>query len=201
MNSSGKKVIFLDRDGTINVDRGYVFRREDWDWTPHAIQALRYLANAGFRLVLVSNQSGVGHGLYTEAAVARLHAFMEGKLAVYGVALDAVVYCPHRRDGRCECRKPAVGMGRTAEQQLGTIDYGASWTVGDKVSDMEFGRNIGTRTALIRSAYWETSGLLQEPDLIVDCLHDAARAIILLENSLVSGRSVVRGLRRAHDIA
>lgn len=201
MNSSGKKVIFLDRDGTINVDRGYVFRREDWDWTPHAIQALRYFANAGFHLVLVSNQSGVGHGLYTEADVTALHVFMQGELATQGVVFDVVVYCPHRRGGNCECRKPAVDMARIAEQRLGTIDYGASWTVGDKVSDMEFGRNIGTRTALIRGAYWEASGLLREPDLIVDCLHDAARAIILLENSLVSGRSVVRGLRRAGGIA
>lgn len=182
MSLRKNKVIFLDRDGTINVDKGYVHRQQDWEWIPGAVVALKQLAGAGFRLVVVSNQSGIGHGLYAESDVRVLHTYMEKSLAQHGVVLDAIAYCPHRREAGCSCRKPRTGLAHEIEQVIGPIDYAASWTVGDKVADICFGQALGTRTALIHSRYWNEVGLVKKPDAIVDSLLEAAT--IIREHSL-----------------
>jgi len=173
-----KKVVFLDRDGTINVDSGFVCRREDWEWIPGAREGMKKLQEAGFLLAVVTNQSGIGHGLYAETDMRKLHKYMEGELARAGVKLTAVFYCPHRRDGNCGCRKPATGMIEQAERLLGPIDYGQSWVIGDKIADMEMGKNRGMKTALIRSRYWQESDIDKQPDVVVDSLLEVAERIV-----------------------
>lgn len=174
---AGRKVIFLDRDGTINVDHGYVHRISDWEFTNRATESLRVLQAHSYSLVVVTNQAGIADGRYSEADLESLHAHMENLLRISGVTLESVVYCPHHRNANCECRKPKTGMARMAEAVIGAIDYPQSWMVGDKESDILFGKNIGARTALIKSAYWQPESLATHPDLIVGSLFEYATAI------------------------
>lgn len=170
-----KKVIFLDRDGTLNVDHGYVNEAKNWQWVPGAIEACKMLQDAGYILTIVTNQSGIAHGMYTEEDMHKLHRFMEEELERQGVHLAVIAYCPHGRDQEdCDCRKPHIGMAKQIEGKIGDIDYANSWTIGDKDKDLLFGKNAGTKTAIIRSKYWEEGKLPVESDLIVDSLKEAA---------------------------
>ena len=179
--SSGIKTAFLDRDGTINVDRGHVHRIEDWEFTPQCDFALRLLREAGFAIAIVTNQSGIAAGMYEIEDAERLHQFMRDELAARGAVIDAIVYCPHARDGKCACRKPRTGMAKQVEAIFAApIDFPSSWTIGDKLSDIEFGRSLGTRTALLRSSYWREKEFDTEPNMIVDSLFEASRAIAQL---------------------
>lgn len=167
--------VFLDRDGTINVDRGYVHRADDWEFAPGAMAALRQLRDAGFLLAIATNQAGISAGRFSVDDVQQLHSFMQRELVARGAAVDAIEFCSHPPGANCNCRKPATGMARRIEDSLGYIDYARSWTVGDKPSDVEFGRRLGTRTALIRSHYWSEGDLLVRPSLVVDSLLDMAQ--------------------------
>lgn len=174
-----KKVIFLDRDGTINVDHGYVHHEEQWEWIPGTYEALQRFRDAGYALAVITNQSGIAHGLYEERDMHALHDFMNAELKENGIVLDAVAFCPHGRDdNNCDCRKPGIGMARQIEEKLGEIDYKHSWTIGDKEADVGFGKKAGTKTALIRSQYWKEGELAEQPDVIVDSLKEAADAIL-----------------------
>ncbi len=176
--SGGKKIIFLDRDGTINVDHIYVHKVDDWDWCEGAIEALKRLYKSGFELVVVTNQSGIGHGMYTEESMNNLHVFLESELKKNEVSLSAVFFCPHRRDAGCDCRKPKTGMVDGLEEKIGKIDYSNSWMVGDKIADMELGKSMGVKTALIRSRYWKKDELEGEPDIMVDSLLEVTGNIL-----------------------
>jgi D-glycero-D-manno-heptose 1,7-bisphosphate phosphatase len=172
-----QRVIFLDRDGTINIDHGYVHRIEDWEFAEQAPEALRIIKNEDFKLAVVSNQAGIADGRFDSDAVDRLHNHLKGLLKDAGVMLDVIAYCPHHRDGDCICRKPNPGLAQFVEDRIGAIDYANSWVVGDKESDIGFGKNIGSKTALIRSDYWNAKNLKVQPDMIVDSLFDFAMKI------------------------
>lgn len=173
-----RNVIFLDRDGTLNVDHGYVYRIADFVWLPKAIEAVKLLRTSGAAIAVVTNQSGIGRGKYTVEDVERLHTHMLGELRAAGTTVDAVSYCPHAPEEACACRKPSAGMARDVARQLGEeIDYAKSWMVGDKPSDIGFGRGLGMQTALLRSRYWEEQTLDQHPDHVCDTLYDVAQLI------------------------
>lgn len=172
------KVIFLDRDGTINVDHGYVRQIADWQMITNVPEALKLLQSAGYKLAIITNQSAIADGRYTEVDMQNLHEHMKKHLIKYEVAIDAIAFCPHAREATCACRKPKTGMTRQVEEALGRVDYIHSWTVGDKEADVGFGKNVGTKTALIKSAYWNESALQQKPDLTVDSLYDFAVRIL-----------------------
>lgn len=173
-----KKVIFLDRDGTINIDAGVpVFHPDKWEWTERAIEAMKILLKTGYKLAIVTNQTGIGHKMYTLQDMQSLHDFMEDELRRHGVMVDAIAFCPHRRDAGCACRKPNTDMARQVEEKLGPIDYKESWMIGDKPIDIEFGRRITVHTALIHSPYWKEEELAEKPDLVVDSLYEAAQII------------------------
>lgn len=133
---------FLDRDGVLNVDHGYVHAAERLDWIAGAPQAVKLLNDAGYRVIVVSNQSGVARGYFGEAAVAAFHTHMNAELAAQGAHIDAFYYCPHYPQGtvkelavHCECRKPGTGMLEQAAREW-PIDLAGSFLVGDKESDM-----------------------------------------------------------------
>jgi D-glycero-D-manno-heptose 1,7-bisphosphate phosphatase len=174
------KVIFLDRDGTINIDRGYVHKVEEWQWVTGAIEALKKLQDAGFRLTIITNQGGIAYGYYSEEDLRRLHNFMNQALAKAGVTLSAIAYCPHGQEAACACRKPRTGMADQIEKQIGPIDYQSSWTIGDKIADLEFGKKLKTHTSLLRSKYWSENELPRKPDHIVNSLLEAAAKIVSL---------------------
>jgi D-glycero-D-manno-heptose 1,7-bisphosphate phosphatase len=169
------RIIFLDRDGTINIDHGYVYRVQEWEFTDRAVEALGMLRACGYGLAVVTNQAGISRGFYQQTDVDALHRHLTSVLRTSGIELDAIALCPHRPDGGCDCRKPLTGMARQIESQLQQpIDYARSWTIGDKISDLEFGAKLGTKTALIRSQYWQEDAIRNRPSLIVDSLYDAA---------------------------
>ena len=154
-----EKVIFLDRDGTLNEEVNYLHRKEDLVLLPGVAEALKAFKDQGYRLVVVTNQAGVARGYYTEDDVKELHRYMNELLAGQGVKIDAFYYCPHHPEHgigkykvRCHCRKPGTGMFEMAEQDF-AVDKASSWMIGDKLIDMEAGRNYGVRTVLVGTGY------------------------------------------------
>ena len=144
-----RPAVFFDRDGVLNVDGGYVHRPEQWRWMPGAREAIRLCNDRGWLVFVITNQAGVAHGYYDEAAVVALHDWVASELAVAGAHVDAFEYCPHRPGGRidayrrsCRRRKPDPGM---IEDLLAhwRVDTSRSWLLGDKESDLEAGRAAG----------------------------------------------------------
>lgn len=144
--------VFLDRDGTLNVEKEYVFRYEDWEWIPGAVSGLKKILSLGFRLVVVSNQSGVARGYYKVSDVQILHNRVANELETEGVHLSGFYFCPHGPADGCECRKPKPGMILQAGRELG-IDLSRSFMVGDKLIDVEAGRAAGVRPILVGTGY------------------------------------------------
>lgn len=135
------KAIFLDRDGTINVEKYYLHKIEDFDFLPDAIAGLKLLQEVGYLLVIVTNQSGIGRGYYTVEDFLELNDWMLGTLGNQGVKIDKVYFCPHLPDARiekyrmdCECRKPKLGMYQQAINEF-DIDVNTSFAIGDKIRD------------------------------------------------------------------
>jgi D-glycero-D-manno-heptose 1,7-bisphosphate phosphatase len=147
-----RRAVFLDRDGTLNVNFGYVHRRQEWEWIEGAITALKILYDAGFALVVVTNQSGIARGYYQPDDVDTLHAWMWVELSDHGIELSGIYYCPHHPDfslkHSCTCRKPEPGMIIQAAKDL-QLDLKNSWIIGDQVSDARAGLRAGTRAVLI----------------------------------------------------
>jgi len=152
------KAVFLDRDGTINYDRvGYVYRPDDLEFILGAIEGMRSLHDAGYRLVIASNQSGIAKGLYTESDYALFMRRMVSELAGSGVPISGVYCCPHHPEGSvefyrriCRCRKPGTALLERASRDLG-IGISSSWLVGDKWSDIKAGHDFGCRTVLVHT--------------------------------------------------
>jgi len=133
---------FLDRDGVLNVDHGYTHKPGQLEWIAGAPEAVRLLNEAGFTVIVVTNQSGVARGYYDEATLRRFHTHMQDALRAQGAHIDAFYYCPHHPEGtvkefamRCQCRKPGTGMLDQAAREW-PIDPGHSFLIGDKDADM-----------------------------------------------------------------
>ena len=178
--------IFLDRDGTINVEKNYLYRFEDWEWISGAQAAIAKLNEAGFLVVVVSNQAGVARGLYTEQDVIRLHEQVVVDLNSSGGNIDAFYYCPHHPehgDNRdCDCRKPRPGMLLEAAK-VHNIDLSKSWIIGDRGIDIKAGQLAGVSTILVRTGYGEDeSGRASGAIFVADSLCDAIERVIALES-------------------
>jgi D-glycero-D-manno-heptose 1,7-bisphosphate phosphatase len=151
-----RRAAFLDRDGTIIVERNYLRDPADVELLPGAAAGLRALRDAGYLLVLVTNQSGIARGLLDEADFHAVQRRLEELLAAEGVALDATYWCPHHPDytGPCECRKPGTALFRRAAEELG-VELAASVFVGDRMRDVEPALELGGRGVLVRTGYGE----------------------------------------------
>ncbi len=178
-----KRAVFLDRDGTINEESGYLFRKEDCRFIPGAIEAVSQLGQAGFLVVIVTNQSGIARGYYTEDDLEQLHLYMGGEIAAAGGRVDGWYHCPHHPDhssdaARCDCRKPLPGMLRIAASELG-IDLGSSWMIGDKIADIEAGKEAGCRTIHVKTGYGEAQAVsAPKEQTVLDDLLSAAAYIL-----------------------
>jgi D-glycero-D-manno-heptose 1,7-bisphosphate phosphatase len=146
---------FLDRDGVINIDRGYVFRREDFEFVPGVLEGARRLSELGYALVVVTNQSGIGRGLYTETDFLLLTEWMEQACAGAGAPIAGVYFCPHHPTDavgeyriQCPCRKPSPGMLLQAAEDL-RLDLASSVIFGDRASDLEAARAAGVRQRIL----------------------------------------------------
>jgi len=148
-----RKAAFLDRDGTLNVkpcEHEYVASADDFVWLPGAIEGVVRLARAGYTLVVVSNQRGVGRGLVSTGALRAIEKKIQGDLAAHGCAIESFRYCFHQDQDACNCRKPSPGLITCAARDLG-LDLGRSWVIGDSESDVSAGTRAGCRTALLRA--------------------------------------------------
>lgn len=146
--------VFLDRDGTINVEKNYLYRFEDWEWITGAKEAIGKFKQLGYRVVVVSNQAGIARGMFEPSDVERLHSLVQQELACLGATIDAFFYCPHHPDfsGDCSCRKPAPGMLVQASLDL-NLDLARSWMIGDKLIDAQAGHAAGTQSMMVRTGY------------------------------------------------
>ncbi len=175
------KAVFLDRDGTINEDPGYLNDPERLKLLPGVAESLGRLKKAGFRLVVISNQSGVNRGLIPDGVLEKVHARLNELLAAAGGQIDRFEFCVHRPDEECECRKPKPRLILDATQALG-IELGRSFMVGDKLSDLQAGRSSGCRASLLvrtgDGAKTEREGGNAVADFIADSLPAATDWIL-----------------------
>lgn len=187
--TGGRAGVFLDRDGTINEEIDFLTRPEDLRLIPGAAEAIRALNLRDLPVCVISNQSGVARGLLTEADLGPIHARLRALLAEEGARLDRIDYCPHHPTAgippyavECDCRKPSPGMVLRGARSLG-IDPARSFVVGDRIVDVQAGRNAGAGTVLVLTGYGSRS--LEEcreagviPDHIAPSLRGAVDFIL-----------------------
>jgi D-glycero-D-manno-heptose 1,7-bisphosphate phosphatase len=173
-----RRFVALDRDGTVIVERHYLSDPDQVELLNGAVSGLRRLRDLGLGLVLVTNQSAIGRGMFDHQRLALIHQRLSELLATHGIRFDGMYYCPHTPDEGCACRKPKTEMLRLAAKELG-FDPRRSFVIGDKNCDIELGRNAGATTVLVRTGYG--SGLEEtreiNPDYVVDDLDHAALLI------------------------
>jgi D-glycero-D-manno-heptose 1,7-bisphosphate phosphatase len=184
------KGVFLDRDGTINVELEFLHRPEEFVFIPGAPQAIKLLNDAGYRVIVVTNQSGIARGYYDEAAVRRLHSHVDAELAPFGARINAYYFCPHHpeygiadRGTVCECRKPRPGMLLRAAADF-SLDLPSSFMIGDRLADVQAGLSAGCRSMLVRTGYGAEAVGLPSGVPVFDDLLAAAREITSQANRL-----------------
>ncbi len=184
------RLVLLDRDGTINVEKHYLSSPDQLELLPNAVAGIRLMRRLGLVTVGVTNQSAIGRGYFGPDRLESIHRRLGELLAGQGAFLDAMYFCPHRPDDGCECRKPAPGLAEQAAAAFGA-DLSRSFVIGDKVCDIELGKRVGATTILVRTGYGARVALEMDamagtsrPDYVVDDLLEAARAI---ERSVVGG--------------
>lgn len=152
MAKARNKAVFLDRDGTISRDVPYCSCPENFELLPMVAETIKLLNDCGFKVVIVTNQSGVGRGYFTEDMLAKIHQKMLGELTKSGAVIDAIYYCPHHPDDNCECRKPKPAMILQAARDL-NIDLHQSYFIGDSDLDIGAGKSAGCFTIRINTGF------------------------------------------------
>lgn len=170
--------VVLDRDGTIIVERHYLSDPQEIELIPNVAASLRQLTKTGFGLVVITNQSGVGRGLFDMARLRLIHQQMCDLLNTEGVHLNGIYACPHTPEDQCLCRKPGTHLMEVAAREL-DFDPRASFVIGDKLCDIEMGRRAGATTFLVRTGYGANAApaTLRAADHVVEDLAQAAHLI------------------------
>ena len=199
LSKPSQRAIFLDRDGTLNEERGYITELAQFSLYDYAAEAVRHINAAGWLAIVVTNQAGIARGFYTESFLDELHAAMRTQLLAQGARLDGVYYCPHLMPERfephkledaalqpwrivCDCRKPKPGMLERAAREL-EIDLSASVIIGDRYGDIAAGHAVGARGALVltghgQSEYEQRAQWLRQPEFMADNLLAAVEQIL-----------------------
>ena len=175
-----ERFVFMDRDGVINVERGdYTTTVNQWLWAPGALEGIRMLTEAGFGIIVVTNQACIAKGRQTEEGLAALLDFMLRAIRGHGGDILRIYHCPHQTSDGCSCRKPAPGMFLMAERDYG-ITLSRTFMIGDSLRDMEAGRRAGTHTILIETGPGSDSPRTRfaPGEFRADDLADAARIVI-----------------------
>jgi D-glycero-D-manno-heptose 1,7-bisphosphate phosphatase len=185
-----RPAIFIDRDGTLAHEVGYVNHASRFRLYPFAVDAVRLVNRAGFLAVVVTNQAGVARGYFPESVIHDVHALLRDAMEAGGARLDGIYFCahhptagepPYRRD--CDCRKPRPGMLRRAEAEL-SADLARSWMVGDRHGDLQLAWSVGARGALVKSGYGRgelahhAPSWPRPPDLVAEHLLEAVERIL-----------------------
>ena len=170
--SNLRRAVFLDRDGTICEEVGYLNHITRLHIYPYAATAIRRLNDAGFPVIVVTNQSGVARGFFPDALVAEVHVRIRLDLAVSGARIDGFYACPHRSEDGCDCRKPRTGLLELAAREHG-LALAGSWVVGDRRADVDLAHNARARSILVLSGYgrgefeWHVPGWENQPVFVV----------------------------------
>lgn len=172
------KAVFLDRDGVINKEVGYLNNPAKFEFLPRAIQALKKIFDSEYKIVVVTNQSGVSRGYFTKEILRRIHDKMTDMLTVEGVSIDGIYFCPHHPDDGCSCRKPETGLIIKASKEL-DIDLNGSFFIGDTTGDILTGKNAGLKTILVETGHGGKDGRVNiKPDYTASDLLAAAEIIL-----------------------
>jgi len=196
MKSEGKnRAIFIDRDGTVNEEAGYINHIDRFRLLPRSTDAVRLINQSPLKAVLITNQAGVAKGYFPEELVIKIHEKLKALLKEEGSHFDGIYYCPHHPEGvvekyriRCSCRKPEPGLLLKAASDL-DIDLARSYLIGDKISDVQMARRVGARGILVLTGYgkgevenfsneWSDA---KKPDYIAKDLYDAVKWILNIE--------------------
>ena len=185
-----RRAVFIDRDGTISEEVGYINHPSRFSLFPYAPAAIKHLNENGWLAIVITNQAGVARGYFSEDMIQTVHERMTKQLESGGAKLDAVYYCAHHPSVgdppyrfECDCRKPKPGLISRAAQDF-DIGLEESWVVGDRYSDVELARNAGVKSAFVMSGYgrgeWEhqRANWTMQPDLVAESLLEAVAAIV-----------------------
>jgi len=190
MTTPGRPAIFMDRDGTLSHEVGYVNLVSRFRLYPWAVEAVRLANRSGFLANVVTNQAGVARGYFPESVIHEIHASLEASMSAGGARLDGIYVCPHhpsvgdppyRKD--CDCRKPKPGLLRRAEADLG-IDLARSFVVGDRLGDLKLAWAVGATGVLVKSGYglgeltYHAPSWSRQPDLVADHLLEAVERLV-----------------------
>lgn len=178
-DSLKNRAVILDRDGVINLDKGYIHRIEDFELLPKVIDALR-LIPPDFKLIVITNQSGIARGLYTEDQFLTLTERIKELLSEKGIQLDRVYYCPHSPSDNCRCRKPGTALLEQAIKDF-DLDPNRCWVIGDKASDIKMGETAGCHTILVNATSQDELYLVN-PEYVAEDLYDAICHILSIES-------------------
>jgi len=174
-----EEAVFLDRDGTINIDHGYLHKPEELVLITGAAEAIRRLNELGVKVIIITNQSGVGRGYFKEQDVRKVNTRLEALLSLEGAHIDGIYYCIHTPDDDCSCRKPNGELGVRAAGEHG-VDLSRSFVVGDKASDVELAWGLGARGVLVMTGLGadELVKMARKPDHVAPDLREAVGWII-----------------------
>ena len=186
----GRRAVFFDRDGTLNEEIGYLNHPRHLQLYPFAGEAVRLVNRANLLAIVVTNQSGVGQGLFEESLLEKVHRRLSREIRVAGGRLDAIFYCPHHPQAalknyrlNCHCRKPSPGMLERAAAQFG-IELEKSFVVGDRLLDIQMGHQVGARSVLVLTGFgqeereWGRAVWQQQPDHVSADAYEAVRWIL-----------------------
>ena len=170
------KVVFIDRDGVINEDPigDYVKRWEDFRFIPGALDAMKQLVDAGYGIIIISNQAGIGDGVYTKAALDDITVKMTRELEKNKIPIKGIYYCLHGKEANCECRKPKIGLFKQAAHDI-SFDKNATYFIGDKQTDMQAGESFGLKTIFVLTGHGKNDQRLlkNKPEQTVPSLKEA----------------------------
>ncbi|NQT32914.1 MAG: HAD family hydrolase [Candidatus Omnitrophica bacterium] len=187
MMSNKDKYVFIDRDGVINKDPGgwteygYVTRPEDFYILPNVPEAMKKLKEAGYKVIIVSNQQGVGKGYFTKEELADVTQKMMGDIRKAGGDISGTFYCTHRKDENCDCRKPKEGLFHLAQEELGMQSFDNKFFIGDNTTDIEAGKKAGLKTILVlsgKSTAMDPEKWEHKPDYICEDLLEAVEVVL-----------------------
>jgi len=171
------KAVFLDRDGTIAKDVPYCSSPDDFNLLPTVPEAIKIFNESNFKVVVITNQSGISRGYFTEKTLAKIHKKMGNELKKQGAKVDAIYYCPHHPDDNCDCRKPKTALFQQAAKEL-NINIGNSYVVGDMPLDINAGKSLGCRTVIVTTGPDKGSCITNTADYTAHNLLEAAQWIV-----------------------
>lgn len=181
--------VFIDRDGTMAEDVRYCSRPEDFELFPNTAKAIKLLNEHGFKVIVITNQSGIARGYFTEEILADIHDKMRKELAKEGAWLDAIYYCPHHPNDKCDCRKPKPKLVLQAAKEY-NINLKRSFVVGDLQMDIDLGKAVGCKSILIKGSS-SVSDEEMNPDAVASDLLEAAEIILSMEKDAAKRKSTL----------